>query len=63
MEVEPDSLDENTTFEEIDWDSLAIISTIALVDEHFNVMVSGSNLENCNSIKTLLSIINTQLNK
>tara|TARA_B100000700_G_C14654451_1_gene673509 strand:+ start:177 stop:419 length:243 start_codon:yes stop_codon:yes gene_type:complete len=61
LEVDPGSLDENTTFEQIDWDSLAIISSIALIDEHFNIMIPGSNLENCDSINNLLSLINNHL--
>jgi acyl carrier protein len=39
------------------WDSLAIISTIALIDCHFNIVVSGEeliNLERFSDIRALL---------
>lgn len=35
------------------WDSLAIVSTIALVDDCFNIMLDGNSLGSC---KTLVDI-------
>jgi acyl carrier protein len=35
------------------WDSLSIISTIGLIDQIFNVTVTGDNLIRCNTIKDI----------
>lgn len=32
------------------WDSLAIVSTIALVDDCFNVMLDGQSLAGCSTV-------------
>ena len=44
-EISP-SLDLTT----MDWDSLAFISTIALVDDCFNVMLDGQSLADCQTV-------------
>ena len=36
------------------WDSLAIVSTIALVDETHGVFLDGDNLEKCKTVKDIL---------
>jgi len=40
------------------WDSLAIVSTIALVDDCFNVMLDGQALTACNSVSDIETLIN-----
>lgn len=42
---------------EVAWDSLAIVSTIALVDDCFNVMLEGNSLGNCQSIADIERLI------
>lgn len=39
------------------WDSLAIISTIALVDDCFNVMLDGKSLGACESVEDIQNLI------
>lgn len=39
------------------WDSLAIVSTIALVDDCFNVMLEGKALGDCETIADIESLI------
>lgn len=39
------------------WDSMAVVATIAAIDEHFDVRVPGEALRNCGSIGELLQII------
>jgi acyl carrier protein len=39
------------------WDSLAIVSTIALVDDCFNVMLDGQSLIECNYVKDIEALI------
>jgi acyl carrier protein len=40
-----------------DWDSLAVISTIALIDELFNCTVSGQALEGCKTVGDIERLI------
>ena len=35
------------------WDSLAIVSTIALVDDCFNLMLNGQSLSECNYVRDI----------
>lgn len=39
------------------WDSLAIISVIALVDELFDQMLSGQALAQCETVADILALI------
>ena len=57
--LEVESVDESTPLEndDVDWDSLAIISTIALVDTIYGKSISGSDLEDCKIISDLLKLI------
>ena len=41
------------------WDSLAIVSTAALIDEEYSKIVDGEMLTNCKSIKELMNLIET----
>jgi len=61
LELDPDALSPTTSFSDIDWDSLAIISTIALADEHFGVMIPGQELSECMGIPEVLALVETTL--
>lgn len=39
------------------WDSLAQISTIGLIDQHFKVSVSGCAIEECDTVEDMLNLI------
>jgi acyl carrier protein len=39
------------------WDSLAVVSTIALIDELFDVMISGRQLAGCRTVADIDSLI------
>lgn len=41
------------------WDSLAIISVIALVDELFDQLLSGQALAECNTVQDIVALIKT----
>lgn len=41
------------------WDSLAIVSTIALVDDCFGVMLDGKRLAECRTISDIENLIAT----
>ncbi|MFC4160129.1 acyl carrier protein [Chitinimonas lacunae] len=42
---------------EVGWDSLAIVSTIALVDELFDVMLNGKALAQCSTVADIQALI------
>lgn len=41
------------------WDSLAIISVIALVDELYDQMLNGQTLSQCVTVADIVAMINT----
>ena len=59
FEVDPGTI--SSDFElhsgEAAWDSLAIVSTIALADDCFNVMLEGKTLGECKTISDIESLI------
>ena len=61
LEIEESSLTPDTLFEDVDWDSLAVISTIALIDEHFGIMISGQEISDCKGMPDLLLMIESRL--
>ena len=40
-----------------DWDSLAVVSTIALIDDCYNVMVDGKALVACEKVADIEALI------
>lgn len=63
FEVSPDSINENIYFdnETFVWDSLAIVSTLALADECFGVILSGQLLFECESVGDIVNLIEQRL--
>ena len=57
IELEEGSLNLDTKIESIEWDSLAVISCIALADEKFNVMLSGDELAKISTIGDIFQLI------
>lgn len=55
--VSVNDLSDNFLLSKIDWDSLGIIETIALVDEHFSLSLKGDDLRKCISFGDLLQLI------
>ncbi len=47
FEVEPSQVGPNTPLADYQWDSLAIVSTIALVDEICGALLDGAALSAC----------------
>lgn len=57
LETDAGSLSPDTALDSLDsWDSLAVISFIALVDEHFDHVVAGEDLAKAKSIGDLLAL-------
>jgi len=63
LEVDPARVTVDFSFSEIDWDSLAVVSSIALIDEHFDVIVGGQALSDCGGVSDLLALVDDKLGK
>lgn len=44
------------------WDSLAVVSTIALVDQYFGLSISGEDIFQCRTFSDVLDLINNEKN-
>jgi acyl carrier protein len=42
------------------WDSLAVVSTIALADDCFNVLLDGQSLGECNTVGDIEKLIESK---
>ena len=61
LEVESTDLEDQYELTSEAWDSLTVVSTIALIDEHFGVIVDGGELAGCSSIAGLLHRIQKEI--
>jgi acyl carrier protein len=59
FEIPVDDIKPELSFDSLDiaWDSLAIISTIALVDDSFNVILNGKSLDSCKTVGDIENLI------
>lgn len=57
LEVEADEISPVTELEESVWDSLAVVSTIALIDEEFNLQISADSLAECRTVGDIEALI------
>ena len=57
FEIDEKRINSEFDLDAISWDSLAIVSTIALVDNCFNIMLDGQALSACKKIKDIESLI------
>lgn len=57
FEVEPNQISPDFILDEGNWDSLAIVSTIALIDEVYDKAVGGEVLENCKTVADLDKVV------
>ena len=56
LEIEVDTISLDTPLSSLDWDSLAIISTIALVDECFGVVISAEKIAESQTIGDIIEL-------
>ncbi len=62
VEVESVELTMETKFRELEeWDSLAGLSVIAMIDEEYDVVLEGSEFKNQETIGDLISAIQTKI--
>lgn len=58
LELDPGTLKGDEALDDLDnWDSLAVISFIALVDEKFGMVVEGQKLAKAKSVADLLALV------
>jgi acyl carrier protein len=57
FEIETHEVSESLPLASVAWDSLAIVSTIALIDEQFDVMVDGQALASCETVGDIQKLI------
>jgi acyl carrier protein len=62
FEIEPNEVSESLALASVAWDSLAIVSTIALIDEQFDVMVDGQALASCETVGDIQKLITLATN-
>ncbi len=57
FEVPPTQISPEFNLADHNWDSLAIISCVALIDECFRMLVSGSRLAMCETVADLDTLV------
>jgi len=57
LEIDADKISPQLNLADYAWDSLAIISTIALVDDLFDQMLDGQALAQCVTLGDVLALI------
>jgi acyl carrier protein len=57
LELDLEELQDDFELSEDDWDSLAMVSAIAIIDEQFNIILDGDKLQECSTIGQLWNLI------
>ena len=57
LEVEKDEIHADFSLVSANWDSLAVLSTMAAIDDIFDHSVSGDALYDCKTIGEVVSIV------
>ncbi|MFP4166655.1 MAG: acyl carrier protein [Opitutales bacterium] len=56
--IEPGSLSEATAFRELkNWDSLAILTVIDMIDAEYQVTVNAADFQQCATLKELFELV------
>ncbi len=59
--IEPNSLTPDTEFTMLEeWDSLAALSILAMVDAEYEAEISGNDLRKCKTLRDLYDIVRAQ---
>ena len=58
LELDPSTLSPQTALSEIDeWDSMAYLNFVVLVDEHFGTQITAAALKACKTVSDLLALM------
>lgn len=56
------NLDLNTLFKELDgWDSMTALSIIGMIDDEYNVRITGGDLKSCETLEDLSIIVKNRI--
>jgi len=59
---EPTGVTIDTDFRDIDdWDSLTALGVISMIDDEYNVKLSGEELKSSNSVRDIFNIVKTKV--
>ena len=62
LEIETSLINESLKLDvEDNWDSIAILSAIAIIDDVYEIQLEGEDLRNCSNPKDLYDLINKTL--
>ncbi len=61
LEVAVDKLSKETTFEDIDADSLDIVELVMALEEEFDLEISDQEIENINSVGDVIKYIESKI--
>lgn len=60
-DTEEDAFTPETEFRQIDeWDSMVALMVIAMVDEEYNVKISGDDIRNSTTIADLMEVVKSK---
>ncbi len=57
LEKEPNSIKGTETLEQLDWDSLGVVSYLALADEHFGTQLAAKQVNACKTVAELVALL------
>lgn len=62
-ETEPKEFIASTKFKQLDeWTSLTAISIIAMVDDEYNISITGADIRNSDTIEDLFELVKSKAN-
>lgn len=62
LEVRAENLSDHYALESNPlWDSLTLVSTIALIDQHYGISMKGSEIQNCKTIGDIFHLIKLKI--
>ena len=62
-EIDANIINADTNFRDLDeWDSLTSLSVIAMVDEEYNVKLTGDDFRNSTTVQDLFDIVKSRTN-
>ncbi|MGU3665026.1 acyl carrier protein [Methylobacterium sp. A49B] len=59
LEISSDQISPTLELKDFNWDSIAIVSTIVLIDECYNFVIEGADLVQCETIGDIEKVIET----
>ena len=55
--IERSLIHKDSKLSNLNWDSMALISTMALIDEIFSIVISGDQLTQCETFGDILALL------